>query len=349
VGRSTRNLICVLACAALLGGTKGVEDPTTVVRVNGTGVNRWEVYAEINRILPMASYHGSVSPEAWKRVVDDALEAAVERELEYQEAVRRGLHIPKGTLDKAEKEAINRAGSEKAFRESLRASGVSREDFRRFKRKILLVEELRTQVAAGIEKTQAPSDAALKRYYAENREKFVIPPSVDIQQILLRVPPWASAQEWERGERRAKWIAERARSGEDFTRLAKIYSDDEETKAAGGVMKAVHEGSLISSIEKLVGTLPPGAVGGPVRSLYGYHIVKLLARHPARQLEFTQINREKLRADLRRKAIREAMDDWQRGLRKGAQVVFDQDQVELLRSPQTSMGKGPKAGARETE
>jgi parvulin-like peptidyl-prolyl isomerase len=347
--RSARTLVCVLACTALLGGTKRVDNPTVVVRVNGVGVTRLEVYAEINRILPMASYHGSVSPEAWKRVVDEALAAAVERELEYQEAAKRGLQIPKEKLDKVEKETIERAGSEKAFRESLQASGSSREEFRRFKRKSLLVEKLRKQVAAGIEKRQAPSDAELERYYAKNREKFVIPPSVDIQHILLRVPPWASAEEWKRGERRAKWIAKRARSGEDFTRLAKIYSDDQETKAAGGVLKAVHEGSLMSSIEKLVGTLTPGAVGGPVRSLYGYHVVKLLARHPARQLEFNQINREQLRADLRRMAIRDAMDDWQRGLRKGAQVVFDQDQVDLLRSPSASAGKGPKARARETE
>jgi parvulin-like peptidyl-prolyl isomerase len=114
-------------------------------------------------------------------------------------------------------------------------------------------------------------------------------------------------------------------------------------------MSDIHEGRFAQPIEQMVAGLKPGQIGGPVRSLYGYHVVKLLARHAARQLEFAQVDREQLRTDHRRKAIQDAVDGWHRCLRKDAQVVFDQAQVELLRSPPASAAKGPKARSRGTE
>ncbi|OGP83282.1 MAG: hypothetical protein A2Y95_03920 [Deltaproteobacteria bacterium RBG_13_65_10] len=341
--------ISLLAALASPLVARGKAADSVVARVNGVPVTRIDVRREIDRLLPMASYHGRIDQEAWKRVVNDAVQAATDRELLYQAARKQGLSVSGKVLDQIESRWIARAGSRKSLDEWLEARGLSPNEFRDLLRKDQLVETMEKKVSTQIESRPAPSDAELKKYYEENRNKFMIPPSADIQHILVRVQPWQPEEEWKRAEKRAAWIAKRGRTGEGFDRLARTYSDDPESKKTGGRMNEVHEGSLTGPVEALVKGLEPGGIGGPVRSLYGYHIVKLVARHPARQLAFAQINREQLRTDLRRKAIREGMDGWRRGLRKNARIVLDQGEIELLRSPGGNAPSEPGAGPRRTE
>ena len=327
----------------------GKASEPVVVQVNGAAVTRTDVRREIERLLPMASYHGRVNEEAWKRVVNDAVQAATDRELIYQAARKQGLSASKKDLDRIESHWVARAGSRKSFDEWLQAKGSSPDEFRAVLRKDQLVEALEKKISTEVESRPAPSDADLKKYYEENREKFVIPPSADIQHILVRVEPWQPEEEWKKAEKRATWIAGKARQGEAFDRLVQAYSDDAESKKTGGRLNEVHEGSLTGSVETLVKGLKPGRIGGPVRSLYGYHIVKLVARRPARQLTFTEINREELRTDLRRKAIREGMEGWRHGLRKNARIILDQGEIDLLRSHRGNAPSEPSAGPRRTE
>ena len=342
-------LIGAVALLAPVGARSATNSPSVVIRVNSTPVTRTDVWLEMERILPMASYHGSLDKEAWQRVVDQALDAATDRELIYQAAVKKGFKVADKRLEEIETVMIGRTGSKKAFEDWLRGRGLSHKEFLEIQRRYEVAAALERQVLGEIQGKAPPSDAELRAYYDANRSKFMVPPSTDVQHLLVQVQPWASTEDWKHGESRARWITKRARSGEDFGRLVTQYSDDKESKESDGRMSSIHEGRFAQPIEEMVAGLEPGQIGGPVRSLYGYHVVKLLARHPARQLDYAQVDREQLRADLRRKTIQDAIDDWHRGLRKDAQVVFDQAQVELLRSPPASAAKGPKAPARGTE
>lgn len=345
----TAAVIGLVVLLGLVSATRGTEPQAIVARVNGAPVTRVDIGIEMERILPTASYHGSLDREAWQRVVDRAIEAATDRELICQAALKKGLDVPDKRLKEMEAEVITQAGSKKAFEDWLRARGLTREEFRETQRKYELAATLEGQVVKEIEGRAPPSDVDLKRYYDANRSKFVIPPSVDVQHLLVRVQPWANNEEWKKRELRAGWIAKRARSGEDFGRLVNNYSDDQDSKGSGGRLNSVHEGRFAEPIEKVVEGIKPGQIGGPVRSLYGYHVVKLLARHPPSQLEFAQVDREQLRTDLRRKAIRDAVEDWHRGLRKGPRVVVDQAQVDMLRSQPGSATRGSTTPPRGTE
>ena len=322
-------LLLVAMCVPIAGAEE--INPVLAV-VNGKSVTRWEVQLEIERLLPTASYHGRVSDEAWERVVTEAVEDAIGNELAYQEALARGVKIPGKPVDQVEKGAIRQAGSRKEFEKRLRAEGLTRDDFREFQTKKLLAAKRQAQVLAESAEAIALADADLAKYYEENKGKFALPPSVDAQHLLISVPPWASKEEWAQGERRARWIAKRARAKEDFTKLVETYSGDKESKKTGGKLKSMHGGRFAATIESAVAKIEPGDVAGPVKSIYGYHIVKLLARNPRRQLALEEIDKEQLRNDLRNKFLEEGMENWRHGLRKNAEVVLDEEQVELLRS-----------------
>lgn len=339
-------VIVALAAVPAAGATQGAP-PTA--RVNGKPVPRLAVQMQMNRLLPMASYHGRIDQEAWERVVDQAVEAATEQVVISEKARKDGLEVEGKELDRIESAWIEKAGSKEAFETWLEKQGTSPDEFREVLRRQQLAETLESRIDVEIESRPAPSDADIERYYEENREKFVRPASMDVQHILIRVQPWEPQAEWARVEKRADWIAKRARSGEDFGHLAELYSDDPETKDRGGRMNGVHQQTLTGPLEQLAAGLKPGEIGGPVRSLYGFHILKLLARHPPRQLAFGDLDREQLRSDLRRKRIADAKDEWRQGLLKNARIELDQSEIELLRRRGGGAAHGVHGGSRTAE
>jgi peptidyl-prolyl cis-trans isomerase C len=73
----------------------------------------------------------------------------------------------------------------------------------------------------------------------------------------------------------------------------------------------------------------PGDLSEPVLSRYGYHIIKLEARKPARQRTFDEAKREIL-AEMKQKYVAEAREAAVRGIRSDTRIQVDQDAVEAL-------------------
>jgi len=68
---------------------------------------------------------------------------------------------------------------------------------------------------------------------------------------------------------------DRIRKGEDFAALAKKYSEDPGSKNSGGLIDFFSTGAMVKPFEDLAFSLKVGEVGGPVKTEYGYHIIKL--------------------------------------------------------------------------
>lgn len=70
-------------------------------------------------------------------------------------------------------------------------------------------------------------------------------------------------------------IKSRLDSGEDFAALAKEYSDDIGTKNAGGNLGLSTKGSFVPEFEDVLYTLQKNQISAPVKSEFGYHIIRL--------------------------------------------------------------------------
>lgn len=88
------------------------------------------------------------------------------------------------------------------------------------------------------------------------------PVEVDIRHILL-----ASAEEAER-------VAKKARAGASFAALAKAESLDAATAADGGRMPPAIYGEVIPDLEEVVFRMRIGEISGPLKSKFGYHVLK---------------------------------------------------------------------------
>ncbi|MEC2469154.1 peptidylprolyl isomerase, partial [Bacillus cereus] len=76
-------------------------------------------------------------------------------------------------------------------------------------------------------------------------------------------------------EKTAKEIKEKLNSGEDFAAVAKQYSEDPGSKEKGGELSEFGPGMMVKEFEDAAYKLEVGQLSEPVKSSFGYHIIKL--------------------------------------------------------------------------
>jgi parvulin-like peptidyl-prolyl isomerase len=97
-------------------------------------------------------------------------------------------------------------------------------------------------------------------------------------------------------EKLAKEIKARADQGEDFVKLAKLYSDDPGVKSNEGEL-TLPRGRAEPEFETAAFALKPNQISDIVETKYGYHIIKMLEKIPAHHQQFAEVE-EKIKDHL---------------------------------------------------
>ncbi len=142
----------------------------------------------------------------------------------------------------------------------------------------------------------------LRRAYEQEADRYVIPEQRHAAHILAMLSEQATAQDVEKARARIEALARRARAGEDFGVLARKHSDDADSAGRGGDLGTIRRGILPPELEAIVYALKPGEISGPVRTAYGYHLVKLIDYTPERRRPFEAVRKEIEQRLRRRKA-----------------------------------------------
>ena len=123
----------------------------------------------------------------------------------------------------------------------------------------------------------APVDeAALRKRYEEEVKKFSTAEQREVSHILVQVAADASAADKKAAEARANKLAAEARAaGADFAAIARANSDDAGSKAKGGSLGWLSKGSLPGPFEDAAFAMQAGEVRGPVKSDFGWHVIKV--------------------------------------------------------------------------
>jgi peptidyl-prolyl cis-trans isomerase SurA len=116
---------------------------------------------------------------------------------------------------------------------------------------------------------------------------------------------------------------DRILSGEDFARLARLYSVDYSSATEGGSIGWQDRGSTVKEYEMVTDRLEIGELSEPTRSQFGWHLIEVTGR---RTIDETELNkRNKIYSQLLEQKQREVFDLWKRRLRDEAFIVFPEE------------------------
>jgi peptidyl-prolyl cis-trans isomerase D len=144
----------------------------------------------------------------------------------------------------------------------------------------------------------------IAKLYQEMGEEYNRPERVHARHILRSVARNAAPEEVERVQAEIDAIAARLATGESFEEVAQELSQDPGSQVSGGDLGFFARGQMVKEFEEAAFALAPGQTSAPVRSDFGFHLIKLEERQEAltRPLEAV---REEIAAELlRREALR---------------------------------------------
>ena len=147
--------------------------------------------------------------------------------------------------------------------------------------KYLLVDRARVRAK------MTPNEADVRSEYDRRKDSFSVPEQVTTAHILIAVKPDGGANADAVAMAKAETVAARAKvPGADFAKLANENTDDPSGKTSGGQLPPFSHGQMVPEFEQAAFSMAPGEIRGPVKTQFGYHIIKLVSKTPARTRTF---------------------------------------------------------------
>jgi peptidyl-prolyl cis-trans isomerase D len=147
------------------------------------------------------------------------------------------------------------------------------------------------------------TDEQLTQYYEQHKEEFRREEQVRARHILFKLAQQAGAEEEARVRGTAETTLQRIQAGEDLAALASQLSEDPVSAQQGGDLGLFKRGEMVKPFEEVAFGLQPGIVSDPVRTDFGYHLIKVEERQEA-GYEPVETVRAELHARLAREEAR---------------------------------------------
>jgi len=154
----------------------------------------------------------------------------------------------------------------------------------------------------------ASSGARVEKFYKDNASRWERKGRVSARHVLVRVPEGAPAAQDEAARKKAEGVAERLRKGEDFAKVAKEASDDPASKDKGGDLGFFAPGAMAKPFEDAAFALKPGELSAPVRTSFGWHVLRVDAAEPARTVPLAEVRDAIAREILEEEGARKLAD-----------------------------------------
>lgn len=167
-----------------------------------------------------------------------------------------------------------------------------------------------------------PSEAEAKAFYEQNKAEFVTPESIHLSHILVE------------SEKEAKDVLAKLKKGEKFGDLASQVSICP-SKDVKGDLDWMPRGSLAPEIEEIAFTMKNDQITGPVKTKFGYHVILMHDKRPARENSYDQV-KELIVEQIKFQKQQEQYERIAEALRKKYNV-----QILLPAGPATGTG-GPR-------
>lgn len=252
--------------------------------VNGVPITKNQLYAA------MAAAGGA-----------QTLDNLIQEELLTQEAKKKAIVISDQDVEAEISQIKKQFSSESEFQAALQQSNMTIDDLKKQLPMQIRVRKL-------VEPRAKVTDEEVKQYFEANRDMFDQAEEVRASHILVSTK--AEADD----------ILKQLKGGADFAKLAKEKSTDPGSKNAGGDLGFFGWGAMVPEFEEAAFSLKVGELSGPIKTDFGYHIIKVTDHKEAKAATLEEKKAE-IREQLIRQKVAELSAEFLEELKSKAQIT----------------------------
>jgi peptidyl-prolyl cis-trans isomerase C len=320
----TPAIVVLFAAAGYLYATRAssaedkAQEPSAVAAtLDGRTITTAEVDREIQR-KPALSMRKAMAKDDAKALTElryAALNGIINRALLLDAAKKSGIVDEKevaASLDKV----VGGYGGEEQLASLLPSIGTTLPEF-----KSEVSDDFR--IAEYVDKTVAkdvkvPNDE-IKQAFEKNKDHFAEPERVRARHILVKTEKNASDADLKAAEKKINDLHDAVtKPGADFAKIA-AESSDCPSKKQGGDLGYFSRGDMVPEFEKAAFALKPGEISTPIKTQFGYHIIKLEDHKDAGKPDFDKAKPE-IELELKREKVQALVEVKVQELRKAAKL-----------------------------
>ncbi|MFN8671692.1 MAG: peptidylprolyl isomerase [Candidatus Sericytochromatia bacterium] len=316
-----------------------------VAKVNGKGIMRLDYDRSVNNSKRMyvqmmkMDFTDPKNQAQLTSIKQNSFDNVINRELLLQYATKNSITVEKDVVDAEIKKikdenfkAADEKASEKMFKDYLKQAGLTSSQFYETVEKDKLIEKVKNTIED--EKIKI-SDKEIKDYYEKNTKEFTTPEQVKASHILVK------------DEAKAKELYETLKKEpKKFEELAKANSTDPGSKDKGGDLGFFGKGQMVKEFEETAWNLQKDEISEPVKSQFGYHIIKKIDQHPEK-VETFENSKKKIKDNLKQKQSKDVMDKFLKELKAAAQLEIFDEELKPVPSPSPSTSASSSAKPEE--
>ena len=195
---------------------------------------------------------------------------------------------------------------EKSFREALKQNGLSMGSLKEGITKDKIVQKVREHIT---DERVKITDKEKKEYYDKNKSEFSKSEQVKASHILVKE------------QKLADDIYNQLQKGGNFEALAKKHSTDTGSKEKNGDLGFFPKGQMVKEFENTAWTLKEGEISKPVKSQFGFHIIKKTGFTPAKTETYEQA-KAKITKNMKEKKSSDVIDIFTKEERNKSKIVY---------------------------
>jgi peptidyl-prolyl cis-trans isomerase SurA len=202
----------------------------------------------------------------------DLLRGLIDQSLMVQRAKDMGISVESDVIKRLDEVRVqNHMNSLEELEKAVEGSGLAWEDYKTTIRNGLLTQEVvRREVGSHIN----IGNDEVKKYYDAHPQEFTRPEQVVLSEIFLSTEG-KSPEEIESVQKKAEDLRNRVMKGDEFSEIAKRYSEGSTAKDRGGELGTFPKGELDQKLEEVVFKMDKGQITDVIQTKTGFEILKV--------------------------------------------------------------------------
>jgi foldase protein PrsA len=256
-----------------------------------------------------------------KQAKQQGLTSLVNQKILLQEADKLGLKPSDDDLNKQVDDQINQYkaqySGEGQFEGLLQQNGLTEDQLRKLMRDNFIIQAVQDNLMKDITVT----DDDVQTYYNENKDsQFTVGAGATVSHILIAEKAGDGSVDFDASLTKANALKAKLDAGADFATLAKENSADPGSKDKGGDLgfQAYNTTQLVKEFVDGFKNLKEGEISAPVKSQYGYHIIKATGLKQAQVTPLDQV-KDQIKSTLlqqnQNKAFTDKLAEWKTDLK----------------------------------